>query len=294
MIVFLALLFLCWPCASDPKPLSRGFYRDQRIEIRLIRETDSREGIAANWFDHPWQVDLATLESLLGSITYRRFNKVLDAFPSEIRTDLAAHLQRAFAKAEPDEVVDFSFTSGHAYWTVFKKRYLTDGVLFRRAGKLNCAFRNIAHETAVGSARSEQPWTGDPTKPHPRTDWELMPQEGMQFVRFPNWIQVDLAFDWAARKRPKETETSAVPDRTELPGEGPAGAAESPPAPAGLSPGAQLPAAQAGTEQSLSITRQEIDQRLRYLEELHREGDLTDKAYEQRKRELQKLMDQLP
>ncbi|MEW6442185.1 MAG: hypothetical protein AB1640_14705 [bacterium] len=299
-LVTLAGLLLCASCASSVKPLSREIYRDRNIQVLLIKEKDAADG---KGFDHPWEVDLATLDALLQSVTYRRGilihrNKVRDAFPAEVRADLVAHLQTAFAQAEPDEKIDFSFLH-HVSWTVFQKEFLTDGVLFRKGGKLNCAFRNLTFDHAVGSEQSEQPYAGDPTQRPPRTDWELTLQEGQEIARsgFPNWIQLDLARDWTARKKPEESVAAtveAVPETAPAPGAGQAGAAESPAEPPEPPRVVQPPSAAAAQDQPLPASRQEIDERLRFLEELHREGDLADRAYEQKRQELIKLREQLP
>jgi hypothetical protein len=259
--------------------VSREVYRDDRVQVQLLEQRDPSGNPVGKGFDHPWEVDLQTLDGLLRSIRYQRGilinrKKMRDVFPQAVREDLLVHLQKAFAQAGPDQTVDFSFVYREA-WTIFQREYLTDGLLFRKGGKLNCALRNLAFESLGGSEAGGLPCTEDPTEQPLRIDWSFALKDGQRRVasdssglfgtkEFRNWIQVDLARDWSAGEA-SEAQEAQVPEPVEA---GPAVQ----PGPVEPGPPPASPA--------------EIEERLRFLDELHREGSLPDDAYEQKKKEL--------
>jgi hypothetical protein len=267
----LASLLIAAGC-SGVKNVSETVYSGNGIKIRLVEQVQKTGEPVSRGFEHPWTADIEELDGLLGSILYQQtvmfyHGKKRNAFPLPQRREMLKPLQEAFAKATPDQMVDFSFH--HRWkWLIISRDMLTDGVLFRKEGKLNCAFRNLAFEDLADPEGSGEPYGGDPTQEPVRSSWVLSPGPGQDLVektssglfggtRFPNWIQLDLARQWPAA--PEGEEDAALPAAS--------GAAEPPP------------------------TLTEIEKRLHFLEELHKEGALSEASYEKRKADLIELRD---
>lgn len=272
-------------------------YRDETIQVRLVEWKDGSGSTIPRGFDHPWPVDAQTLEGLLSSIRYRRGlliqrNKARDVFPADVRKGLLGPLREAFERAGPDQAVDFSFLRRETTLAVFQRDYLTDGILFRKGGAFHCALRNLAFETLGGPEGGENPFAGDPTEKPLRSDWTFVLQEGQSLARsgssglfakeeFPNWIVLDLARSVGGAKAvsPEATEapSGVVPAEPE--------GAGVPPTPMQSLPPHAAPAVQTPVSQP-SAVQPEVEDRLRFLEELRREGSLSEEAYQQKKREL--------
>lgn len=296
LAVCLLVLSVLLGCAGSRSSFLE-IYRDDNIQVRLVEWKDRSGNKILRGFDHPWPVDAQTLERLLSSIQYRRGvliqrNKVRDVFPPDVRKGLLDPLRKAFEQAGPDQAVDVSFLRRETTLAVFQREYLTDGVLFRKEGAFHCALRNLAFETLGGPEGGETPFSGDPTEKPLRTDWTFVLQEGQRLARsassglfakeeFPNWIVLDLARSVAGAEteRAEGAETAAEA----VPGEAEGGAA--PPVPKGPSPVPAAPDSLAPTFQPSTLPP-EIGERLRFLEELRREGALSEDAYHQKKREL--------
>lgn len=258
----------------------REIYRDENIQVRLVEQKDESGNTIPRGFDHPWPVDAETLQKLLSSIQYQRGvliqrGKVRDVFPADVRQGLVEPLRKAFEQAGPDQAVDFSFLRRETTLAVFQREYLTDGILFRKEGAFHCALRNLAFETLGGPETGDNPFTGDPTENPLRTDWNLVLKEGQRLARssssglfakkeFPNWIVLDLA-RYGAGAAPAPP---VVKEETSAPV---------------AAPTLQAPAA---PEPRPTALPPEVEERLRFLDELHREGALSDEAYAQKRREL--------
>jgi len=267
---------------SRVKSESDLIYSGQGIKIRLVQEVDRSGDPVARGYDHPWEVDSETLDALLGSIHYQQtvmffHGKKHPAFPEPQRLQMLKPLQEAFAKATPNQAVDFSFYNKKK-WLIISRENLTDGVLFRKDGKLNCAFRNLAFEDLADPEGSGEPFQGDPTQQPVRSSWKLDVSPGQELYRkedgglfgdqkFPNWIQVEIARPWPS------------PEAQE-------------PVPAGVEPAAGTDGAAAARTGSSS--RAEIEKRLNFLEELHKEGTVSEAAYQEKKAELLKLLEETP
>ena len=271
--------------------VSREIYRDDSIQVQLLEQRDPSGTTLAKGFEHPWEVDLETLDALLQSIQYQRGilinrNKAREVFPQALRQNLLVPLQKAFAEAGPDQAVDFSFLD-QGTWLIFQRQYLTDGLLFRKGGKFNCALRNLAFQTLGGPDEGASPCTADPTEKPLRGDWSFVTQEGQRLApsdssglfgkpEFPNWVQVDLARTWTSGQSTETPKGEAPEPLVTAPEVQPAPAEPGPPA---VQPVPVEPAPP-------PVSPSELEERLRFLDELHREGSLSDEAYEQKKKEL--------
>ena len=281
-VVFLVSALLATACART-KIVSETIYKDDRISIRLVERLDKDKNPVPQGNDQPWEVDAETLEALLNSIRFRSVvvffkGKPQPAFPNPQRLRMLKPLQEAFAKAGPNQWVDFSFQ--HRWnWLFVTRQLFTDGVLFRKNGKLNCAFRNLAFESIDDPEGTSTPFRGNPTKEPIRNDWVLVLQPGQNLKRiekpgflgpknFPNWIQVDLARKY---EPPEEEEKKLKEEKAKLEEEKDA-----------------LEGVESGVEGA--PTREEINKQMEWLEELHQEGAISDNAYKQKKNELEKML----
>lgn len=299
LLVGLLVLSALAGCARSRSSFQE-IYRDENIQVRLVEQKDTSGNTIPRGFDHPWPVDAETLQRLLASIQYQRGvlvqrSKVRDVFPADVRARLLEPLRKAFEQAGPDQAVDFSFLRRETTLAVFQREYLTDGILFRKEGAFHCALRNLAFETLGGPETGDNPFTGDPTENPLRTDWNWVLKEGQSLARssssglfaqkeFPNWIVLDLArFGARGESARPETAGAAAGVGAAVPGVVPAPSVEKEPSAPVAAPALQAPAAPPSQPAALPP---EVKERLRFLDELHQEGALSDEAYAQKKREL--------
>lgn len=281
----LLALVLAVGCARV-KTVSQDIYSTSTIQVKLVEQVEKSGEPVPKGYAHPWQVDSEDLNAMLESIHYRQSvlflnRKLQEAFPMPERQNLLEPLREAFARAGPDQAVDFSFVYRRK-WTIFQREYITDGVMFQKDGRFNCAFRNLAYEDMVDPEGASQPFQGDPTERPYRTNWTLVPGEGQVLVEggsglfgpkaYTNWIQLDLSCDWISQVKPAEE--VPAPESSERTG---TEKQEEPPQ---------------GT--AASSEREEIEERLHFLEELYKEGSLSKYSYEKKKGDLQMRLEALP
>jgi len=250
-----------------------------------VEEADKSGKLLARGYAQPWNVEAATLNALLESIRYRGTimffqQKTKGAFPLPEREQLLKPLQEAFSRASPDQAVEFSFEH-RKRWTIFQREYRTDGLLFVKDGKFNCAFRNLAFEEVADPEAATVPFEGDPTRVPSRTGWTLAPEAGQSLVEadsgeflgpkvFHNWIRLDLSRPWVSPAEP----LAGTPAET-------------------VTPGAWEPSpVQAGG--AVPGTRAEVEKQLDFLEELHGEGAVPDSTYQKKKQDLLDRLNALP
>jgi len=272
VMAVLLLLALCVGGCSKVTTVSVTVYSGNGVKIRLVEKVEKDGGEPVfKGYEHPWVVSIDELDALLGSILYQQtvmffHGKKRHAFPAEPRMEMLKPIQEAFAKATPNQAVDFSFTNRRK-WLIVTRDTLTDGLLFRKDGKLNCAFRNLAFEDMADPEGSGEPFRGDPTEEPVRTSWVLFVEPGQDLMKkkssglfgprkFPNWIQLDLARTWV---KPADEKTRA------------AGAEEA------------VTESLAGDEPT---TQAEIQKRLEFLEELHKDGAISDASYQKIRQDL--------
>ncbi len=260
---------------------SEEIYTSKTIQVKLVEEVDKSGKTIPKGYSHPWNVDNRTLEALLASICYRNgvpFLKKKDreAFPKLERLRLLEPLRKAFARATPDQAVDFTLLHSKK-WMLFQRDYLTDGLMFVREGAFHCAFRNIAFEELADPEGTAGPFRGDPTERPYRTSWSLEAGEGQALTEgdsggllgsrvFHNWIRLDLSRNWI------------VPDEQEV--------AEEAPPPVEVGTAAPEPLEVQEPAASPPESLEEIEKQLDFLEELYREGALSGLAYEKKKKDL--------
>jgi len=260
------------------KPEAKKIFKSPSVNIKLAKLESSGQ----KDFKHPWRPDPGLLDALLDSIHYKYralLNKpqIHSAFPKKSRKKLIQPLMKAFAAAGPDEVVDFYFVYPTEGVQVFQRELVTNGIMFIKNGYFNCAFRNIAYESTDDPRINRSPFFGDPTrKPFPAR-WALIPGKGQKLVTggssnilasdiFTNWIQIDLSAQWCLWKKPLPTGPAA---RTMAEDSGKS--SQKPP----------------HTDADAS-EKTEMENQLKFLDELYREGAVSDSDYQKKREEILK------
>lgn len=289
LLQVVGLLVVAMGCARS-KVQYEEIFKDDRAHVRLCENQEKSGEVVPRGFDHPWDVEIGTLEDMLESVRYKK-GKVLigggeseDAFPTFSRHALLKPLKEAFAQAGPDQVIDFSFVERRSTLKVFRRVYLTDGIMFRKQGNLNIAFRNLAFEEVGGAEEDDYERNReDPIESPMRTSWTLLAGDGQALVAgkgsgllgsntYTNWIRLDLSWPWGVSDM--EIIEEAMPGMGE--------ALES------LTEGEyELP-------KPTDAGREEVQERLEFLEELRREGTISEDSYREKKRELMHLYESLP
>jgi hypothetical protein len=285
----LVLLVAAGGCARS-RVHYEEIFRDDRIHVRLYERLEKSGEALPRSYEHPWEVDAETLDAMLESVRYEKGKVVIggkesrEAFPSLSRLALLKHIQRAFAQASLDQAVDFSFEYTRSSLKIFRRVYLTDGIMFRKAGQLNIAFRNLAFEQVGGEEEDNyEPNREDPTVSPMRTSWTLVPGDGQSLAQaagpgilgsntYNNWIRLDLSWPWGV--------ADAVVIDKAMPG--------------------MVDDLESLFEGDFTLpepeppSRAEVKERLDFLEELHREGTITERTYMEKKRELDRLYNSAP
>jgi hypothetical protein len=288
-LLFLGLLLAATGCARA-RVQYEEIFRDDTVHVRLAEKLDKSGEVEPRSYDHPWNVHVEILDDMLESVKYKKGKVVIgggnlqDAFPVFPRRVLLKHIQAAFARAGRDQAVDFSFRYSKSTLKVFRREFLTDGILFRQGGSLNVAFRNLAFEEIGGAEESDyEPTRADPTASPMRTSWTLVPGDAQSLVEstasgilgsgtFTNWIRLDLSWPWGIEDEAIIKKT--MPDMAED-------------LDSAMDEGFSLP-------DPAAPSRADIEERLKFLEELHRDGMIAERTYIQKRRELDRLLESLP
>jgi hypothetical protein len=286
----LVLLVVASGCARS-RVHYEEIFRNDAVHVRLIENLDKSGEAVPKSYDHPWDVEIEVLDAMLESVRYMKGKVVIggkdskEAFPALPRVALLKHIQSAFAQAGLDQAVDFSFEYTQSSLKIFRRVYLTDGILFRKGDRLNIAFRNLAFEQMGGEEEDNfEPNREDPTTGSPmRTSWTLVPGDGQSLVQatgpgilgsntYTNWIRLDLSWPWGV--------TDAVVIEKAMPG--------------------MVDDLETLFEGDFTLpepeppSRAEIEERLQFLEELRREGTIGERSYIEKKRELDRLYNSAP
>jgi hypothetical protein len=295
-VIFLpaGLVFVLCACAKI-HPVSTDIFHEDNLQVKLVEERDRSDAAVPKGFDHPWEVDRESLERLLASISYQKNillykGKPKRAFPENELETLLPHLQKAFSSASPDQYVDFSFVHKKS-WTILQRRYLTDGLLFRKGQRLHCAFRNIAFEDQGRGDDGYGPYTEDPTVKPVYGDWTFILGQGQRLEyadkpgllgskTYPNWIELDLSLP----PTPSQAGSTVkeAPKVLTTP-------------PAGAQTGGEMQRGVLLEEGATpALSRKEIEEKLQFLDELKRQGLLSPASYDEKRKELLRALEALP
>ncbi len=298
--IFLVLLGLILAsCAMFPRNQFRPVEKGENWQVRLTKFASGSDLIKKGGFDHPYNFTLLKLNRILGSVYYEDRDvlgqsKRFPVFTSKVRAGLLKPLQKAFAMARPDEVVDFSFMLKEQVLVIFSNDFFTSGIMFIKNGKLNMVFRTINYK-GVNYSEAIRQFVGDPTNRPLSNPWRLVPGPGQSLKRAPkssfsffrqpyytNWLIVDLNYDFkpAPLKRGKrKTRRHSVKEELSPQGEAPRIRFERPASSSTQRPiYRQVPT---GT-----IDDSEVRRKLQILRELYNSGEISRATYERKKEEL--------
>ncbi len=299
--VFLVLCSIFSGCAQN-RSVIKDVARDDDIYVRLVKWVDNDSGnIRKLGNQHPWRVDIRTLNGILYSIKYEYLGLLSSkdknaAFPERERLKLLRPIMEAFAKAGPDEVVDFSFMVRKRFLYVMNRSTFNSGIMFVRDGKLNIAFRKLAfdglEEFNDGISSST---VSDPTEKAIPSELTLVSGRGINLVPnrdagfmsekfFRTWVQVDLDMDWASVYNPGKLKKKLRRKSTLIvPPEGSSAVVVEPATE--KKEGYREVAPPAGKFDGYPEIRHE-NPRLKLLQELYMDGTITREVYEERKKEI--------
>lgn len=301
----LSLFLLLTGCASN-KAVTQDILKEDDIYIRTVKWIDSSsEKIATLHNEHPWQADLNTLNGILYSVKFKYLGLLSSdeensAFPEKERLKLLRPLAEAFAKAEPDEVVDFSFMVKKRLLYIMNRDQFTSGIMFVRDRKLNIAFRRLAFD-GLENFDDAISFTSvsDPTEKAVAHEWTLITEPGMNLVSsgdagfmseefYPNWIQIDLSKKWAnvykASVKKRKQKRKSVKKAVQPPKESSSVIINSP-YEGGSNNEIEEERPARGTYRQYP-ENSDKSPRLKLLQELYMEGTITREMYEQRKKEI--------
>ncbi len=298
--IFIALLgIILVSCAMFPRNQFRPVEKGENWQVRLTKFASGSDIIKKGGFDHPYNFTLLKLNRILGSVYYEDRDvlgksKRFPVFTSKVRARLLKPLQKAFAMARPDEVVDFSFMLKEQVLVIFSNDFFTSGIMFIKDGKLNMVFRTINYK-GVNYSEAIRQFVSDPTKRPLSNPWRLVPGPGQSLKPAPkssfsffqqpyytNWLIVDLSYDFKPaplkrgrrkiRRRPVEEELSPQGEAPRIRFERPAPSSTQRPiyrqAPTG------------------TIDDPEVRRKLQILRELYNSGEISRATYERKKEEL--------
>lgn len=281
--------FLLSACASTQwsrTPVAKEYDFIVTLEQQAPAETGRQH------YAHPYVIDLAELEKLLGDLSYSENgdrektapqNPVFQAV--EI-SRMAPVLAKALAKAEPGQRVRFaSFNLGKA--AMFSLSQKTEGVLFiESGGRLNLAFNfiNASRSPSETSAVYHSYAKADPLKIRTAATTITATAPYAERHRLeaggeaPMWVTADLA------KLKEATEATALTVSEE-----PVTAAP------GSAPGSRAPATPAekaaAAQTTQDLRKADIKNNLKFLKELRDEQLISEQDYNAKKREVLDKLD---
>jgi hypothetical protein len=261
-VLFFSLAFCQCGSTLQKKVETVPVWQQGDAYIRLFQEKGDPKG-----YDQPWTVYEKEMRGILLSLyfsryEYFRWSTSSRVFEEDRVNTLAPFFQRAFLAAGPDDVVEFylPFRTSKLFGLT-GETVLTRGWAFVKDHQLNFQFFNM-----------QEPMTGncpecDESDDQPSIAWKFVPQPGQGYGeeknilgsdrQDPHWIVMDLASPaQAATPVPAKPTVRTGPDKA-------------PPAAAGPAAG-----------------EREVEDRFEELKNLLDKGLITEKDYEQKKKEL--------
>lgn len=229
-----------------------------RSDGDYVRVAPIESGASAN--SHPFAVSVAQLRRLLADVKVKGASSVgpKPVFSNEELDRIAQPLAVALSKADSTQDVTFAVTGYRGLLGKYSPKSATTGRLFARADSLNLIFGLVQQRMDSGdldySAYTPSIVPGLRARRVGSTVWKLVPGAAHFHGKRGDW----LVFERSAFSAP----TVLPPTKAE--------------------PGS-------GTETSapgLDRKAQEIENRLRTLEDLRKRGAITEQEYQQRRREI--------
>ncbi len=200
LLMTILCIFLC-SCAQT-RTVKTPIYKDRDLEVELRRSVGTDSASSGKGYSHPRVFEQSEMKFLLGAIRYQDKGLIgwTDAkavFSAHELYVITPHIVDAFGKASNDDEVVFASNVSKSGMVLSQKRY-TDGIMFIRDGKLNCAFANINIRSNVSDGYESDVYEGDPrkisagglarlvTKP-----WQSLHMSDRDAHE--NWIMIDIA-----------------------------------------------------------------------------------------------------
>jgi len=292
IIIMAVAVIIVSGCSLIPRNEFRPVATGDDWRVRLTKYSIGSELLTKGNFEHPFDISLTKLNNILASIYIKSTDVIGDKghrqqlFPKRVRRLLLQPLQDAFKKAQPDEVIDFSFMLGKTYMWVFNHDLFTSGIFFKKNGKLNLVMRVVSYQCDNYQSALRQ-FVGDPTQKALKNDWEfiLMPglslkkhkKEGFGLFQNPyytNWLIMEMDRVYKPVKttvKHFETLLKNSPAAHKLPGP----IDYSPPTSEVVRPAAPK-----------NIGNPQVRKRLQVLRELYNSGAISRSTYERKKEEI--------
>lgn len=258
----------------------------QNYFIVTLEQQEGKIAAGQSPYKHPYVIELAELENLMGKLTYTDKGGVASTpkqspvFQAVEIDRLAPALAEALAKADASQRVRFaSFNQGKGM--IFSDSRKTEGAVFVDSeGRLNFAFnlinadRRPSETTAIFyTFSSANPLKIETSKTilsaaPPYAELHLYENGKMA----PMWVAIDL-------QKAKESAGTLTAPMVKEP-------EEAPPAAAGARTMAPPPEKAAPARSSEEMLKEDIKNNLRYIKELRGEGLISEKDYADKKKEL--------
>lgn len=226
-----------------------------RTDDDFVRLAAIEPGAPPN--SHPFAISASRLNGLLAGVHVRRAVAIgrAAAFSKEELEIIVPPLVSALSKAGPNQDVTFAVTGRRGLFGSASPRTVTTGRLFARGGSLNLIFGLMQERLDPSTFGYEAPGTAITPGARSRrigdTIWKIEPGRGEFHGERGDWLVFD---------------RSAIPSAPVI--------QAAPPMPdAGTKVGGEVPA-----------KAQEIENRLRVLDELRKRGVITEQEYLERRR----------
>jgi len=233
-------------------------YRTQQSFVRIEK---IEAGAPAN--GHPASVSVEALQQALAGMRVAGASS-LDAkplFTQEEIAEIATPLATALAEANADQDVTFGVSASRGFLGSLSTPSFTTGRVFVRDGRVNIVL-GLVHElyaTGALGVSERQPWTPGSRARRIESGWEISPgNNGRATEDRGDWVTFDLNALAPAPAKASDTGGSAVPQAPSVA-----------PVPGPVDPGHRAT---------------EMANRLRVLEELKRNGTISDDEYRERRR----------
>ncbi|MDP8221884.1 MAG: SHOCT domain-containing protein [Candidatus Lernaella stagnicola] len=160
-ILLIVLVFSLAACATKIRRTEVYKHRSDYVRLAYFEHKGEIQKLG---YDHPREMTVEQVDAVLAAVvleekTLFKWTNSGGVFSAEHRQNLAPHLAKALAEANPDQWVEFAATGHQAYLSIFKKLVLIDGVCWIEGNKLHLVLRNVDYEVIN---RDQEPRRGDP------------------------------------------------------------------------------------------------------------------------------------
>jgi len=272
-------------------------------KFSYVRIENAEPGAPPN--EHPVQIAVPALRSVLVAVVLpdRKSEALLN---NEELDEIAGPLAAALAKAGAGQDVSFAVSARHGFLGPLAPRLTTTARVFRHDGLLQVIFGRVRHNfesqyRATGYLMPFEP--GSRAKAIDSAAKVALASEALGTARRPDWVALRLDAPAAASGAPAGAAATRGAATTAVPAPAtpaaapppapataaPAAAAASTPAPPRAAPPAAAPAPQAVPPDADTLYRN-VAERLRVLERLRKDGLITEQEYQDKRREILKMM----